>query len=176
METIATDAVLLVQFVGDGIHISLWRHRLVESCVEHAHVRQARHQLLHGIHALQVGRVVQRRQVRALFEGFQHLVGQEHALVELLAAMHHAVTYGINLVKTLDDTNLGVGQQREDELHALGVLRYVVHNLTLLAIGELHLYKGTVQAYTLGTATGHHTLVVHVVQCVLDGGRTTIQY
>jgi len=112
---------------------------------------------------------VQGSQVRALFKLLQHFVSQDNTLVELLTAMHHAVAHGINLVKTLDDTNLRISEQREDELHTLGMLGNVVHNLLLLTIGQLHLHKGTVQAHTLGTATGHHTLIVHVVQCVLDG-------
>ena len=29
--------------------------------------------------------------------------------------------------------------------------------------------EGTVQAYTLSTATGHHTLIIHIVQGVLNG-------
>ena len=88
--------------------------------------------------------------------------------------MHHAVTYGIDFLQVLDDTNLGIGQQREDELHTFGMLGDVVHDLLFLTIGELHLDKCTVQAHALSTTTGHHTLVVHVVQCVLDRGRTTV--
>ena len=63
METIAANAVLLVKLVGNGIHKGLWRHGLVEGSVKHAHLRQSRHQLLHGIHTLQVGRVMKRSQV-----------------------------------------------------------------------------------------------------------------
>ena len=55
--------------------------------------------------------------------------------------MHHAMTYSINLIETLDDTNLRIGKQRENELHALGMLGNVVHNLLFLAIGKLYLYK-----------------------------------
>ena len=63
MEAIATHAILLIELVGDGIHISLGGHGLMEGGIEHAHLRQTRHQLLHGVHTLQVGRVVQRSQV-----------------------------------------------------------------------------------------------------------------
>jgi hypothetical protein len=44
----------------------------------------------------------------------------------------------------------------------------IVHNLLLLAIGQLHLYESIVQANALSTTTGHHALIVHVVQGVLD--------
>ena len=83
----------------------------MESGIKDTDLRQTRHRFLDSIDTLQVGWVVQRSQVRALFEGLQHLVSEDNALIELLTAVHHTVTYGVNLVKTLDDTNLRVGQQ-----------------------------------------------------------------
>ena len=163
VEAIATDAVLLVELVGDGVHKSLGRHGLVESGIEHTHLRQTRHQLLHSVYTFQIGGVVQGSEVGALFESLQHLVGEEHALVELLTAVHHTMTHSVDLIKTLDDTNLRVCEQREDELHTLSMLRDIVHNLLLLTIGQFHFHKSTVQTYALSTTTGHHGLIVHVV-------------
>ena len=195
METIAAHAVLLIQLVGDSIHISLGRHGLMEGGIKNTYLRQTRHQFLHGINTLQVSGVVQRSQVADGLESLQYLVSEDNALVELLTSMHHAVTDGIDFLQIFDDTDFRVGQQREDELHTLRMLGDIVHNLllltigelylyksavqaytlgTTLTIGELYLYKSAVQAYTLGTTAGHHTLVVHVVQCVLDRGRTTV--
>ena len=111
METIAAYTIFLIQLVGDGIHISLSRHCLVEGGIEDTHLRQARHQFLHGIHTLQVSRVVQGSQVRALLKGLQHLVSQHYRLIELLATMHHTMAHSINLIETLDDANLWVCQQ-----------------------------------------------------------------
>ena len=144
MEAIATNAILLVQLVGNGIHESLRRHGLMEGGVEYAYLRQAGHQLLHSVHTLQVGGVMEGSQIRALLKHLQHLVGKDHALVELLATVHHAMTYGINLAEVFDYTNLRIGEQGEDELHAFGVLGNIVHDLLLLAIGQLHLHKGTI--------------------------------
>ena len=83
----------------------------MEGGVEHTHLGQARHQLADGVHTLQVGGVVQRGQVDALLEDVEHLLGQHHRLVELLAAVHHAVADGVDLVEALDDADLGVGEQ-----------------------------------------------------------------
>ena len=168
MKTIATHTVLLVQIVRDSVHISLSRHGLVEGGVEHTYLRQTWHQLLNSINTLQVSGVVQGSQIRALLESLQNLVGKNHALIEFLAAVHHTVTYSVDLLQIFDHTDFGIGKQREDKLNTLGMLGDIVHNLLLLAIGQLYLYKGIVQAYTLGTTTGHHTLIVHVVQGVLD--------
>ena len=89
--------------------------------------------------------------------------------------MHHAVAYGINLVETLDDSNLGVGEQRENKLHALGMLGNVVLNLTFLAIGEFHFHECAIESHALSAARCHHALVIHVVQCILNGRATTIK-
>ena len=43
-----------------------------------------------------------------------------------------------------------------------------MHDLLLLTIGQLYLHKGIVQTYALSTSAGHHALIVHIVQCVLD--------
>ena len=82
--------------------------------------------------------------------------------------MHHAMANSIYFIQTLDNTNLWICQQREDELYALSMLRDLVIDLLLFTIGQLNLYKSTVQANTLSTTTGHHTLIVHIVQSVLD--------
>ena len=174
METITTDTVLLVELIRDGIHICLGRHGLMERCIEYTYLRQTRHQLLHRIHTFQIGRVVKWSQIRTLLESLQYLIGENNRLVELLTTMHHAVTDGIDLIETLDHTDLRIGQQREDELHALRMFGDVVHNLFLLTISQLHLHKGAIETYTLSATTGHHTLIVHIVQGVLDRGRTTV--
>ena len=82
--------------------------------------------------------------------------------------MHHTMTYGIDLVETLNHTNLRIGEQRENELHTFSMLRDVVHDLLFLTIGQLHLHKGIVQANALSTTASHNALVIHVVQSVLD--------
>ncbi len=78
METITTDAVLLIQFVRNGVHISLSRHGLMEGCVEHAHLRQSGHQLLNSVNPLKVCGVVQRSKVRTLLKGLENLVGKDY--------------------------------------------------------------------------------------------------
>ena len=111
---------------------------------------------------------MQRSQVGALLKHLQHLIVEQHALVELLAAMHHAVTHGVDFLEVLDGPNLGVGEQREDELHTLGVLGNVVHDGFLLAIGEFHFHESAVQTHALGPTRGQHLFGIHVIERVLD--------
>ena len=140
----------------------------MESCIKHTYLRKTWHEFLYSIDTFQVSWVVQRSKVRALLEGLQNLVGKNHTLIELLTTMHHTMTYCINLIKTLNHTNLWIGEQREDELYTLSMLRNVVHNLLFLTIGKLNLYESAIETYTLSTTTGHHALIVHVIQSVLN--------
>ena len=78
------------------------------------------------------------------------------------------MTNCINLIKALDNTNLRIRQQREDKLHALGMLGDIMHDLSLLAIGKFHFHKRAIKANALSATAGHHALVVHIVQGVLD--------
>ena len=175
VEAVAAHAVLLVQVVRNGVKVRVGGHRLVERSVENTYLRQAGHQLADGLHALEVGRVVQRCEVDALLEGLEYLVVDYHALVKLLASVHHSVPYGVDFVKAFDYSDFGVGEQGEDELHALGVLRDVVHYLFLGAVGHLHLDERPLEADALGAARCHDRLVVHVVKCVLDGRAAAVQ-
>ena len=139
----------------------------MECCVEDTHLGQSWHQFLHGVHTLQVSGIMQWSQIRALLECLEHLVSKNHRLVELLATVHHTVTHSINLAEVFYNTDFRVGKQREDELHALCMLGDVVHYLLFLTVSELYFHESAVESHALSAAAGHHTLVVHIVQCVL---------
>ena len=63
VETIATNAILLVQLVRNGIHISLRRHGLMECSVEYTNLWEVWHQLANSVYALEVCWVVERSEV-----------------------------------------------------------------------------------------------------------------
>ena len=111
VESIATYAIFLIQFVRYGIHIGIVWHSLVEGCVEHTNLWKTWHQFRYGIHALEVCGVVKWSEVAALLKHLEHLVGEQHTLVELLSAMHHTVTHGVYLVQVFDNTDFWVGKQ-----------------------------------------------------------------
>ena len=145
VEAVTANAVLLVQLVGHGIHVGIVRHSLVESGVEHAHLGHVGQDSRDGVHALQIGRVVQRSQVVAGFKGSQHLRRQQDRLAELLAAVHHAMAHGINFVHGLHHAILGAGQRLQDEFHTGCVLRDVLLQDFLLAVGQGQLQERVLQ-------------------------------
>ena len=150
METITAHTIILIQFIRNSIEICVLRHCLMERCIKHTNLRQVRHQLRNGLHSLKICRIVKRSKVTALLKYLQNLIVKNNTLVELLTAVHHAMTDSIDLAKVFDYTNFRIGKQREDELHTFCVLWDVVHHLLLLAIGKLYLHKGAIKTYTLG--------------------------
>lgn len=83
----------------------------MEGCIEHAYLRQTGHKLADGLNTLEVGRIVQRSQVDALFKSLEHLVGKHHALVELLASVHHTVANGVDFIEVFNNADFRIGEQ-----------------------------------------------------------------
>ena len=103
VEAVAADLVLAVVFVGERIDVGLFGHGLVEGGVEGPGHGDAGQDLLAGLDADDVGRVVQRRQRDALFQGVQDGFGDRHGAVEFFAGVDHAVADGEYFSFVLDD-------------------------------------------------------------------------
>ena len=58
MEAVTADLVLLVVLIRQGIRIGLVGHRLMEGCVEYAHLGNRRQKGRYGIYAFQVGGIM----------------------------------------------------------------------------------------------------------------------
>ena len=88
----------------DGVGVGVRRHRLVERGVEDRDLRHVGEELRRDLDALEVGRVVQRRQRDQVGDRGDHLVVDQHRLGEAVAAVDDAVA---RPRRTLD-----VGQRR----------------------------------------------------------------
>ena len=140
METVTAHAPLLEHLVRDGIHISLLRHCLVESSIEHCYLWNIWHELLHSHDALEVGWVVERAEHRALLDNVDELVGHKARLGNLHCAMEHAVTHSLNLVGRLQHAILWIEKVlREHELNGSSMLKHEMldNDLVTLVVGEL---------------------------------------
>ena len=171
MEAVTADLVLGIVLIGQGVHVGLGGHGLMEGGVEHGHHGDAGHDLGAGADADQVGGVVQRSQGVAVLDGLQHLVGDQDGLVESLAAVDHPVTHSIDLLHAGDHAVLLVHKGVQNGLdglgmgghgHVNGVLLFLTGDLGL--IGEL-----AVDADALAQALGQQLAVFGVQQLILQG-------
>ena len=147
----------------------------MEGRVEHTDLGNLGQQSGDGVDTLDVGRVVERGQIVALGEVGHHLGSEANALVELLAAVHHAVAYGIEFVKILEHGVVAGGEHLEDPLHTGSVLGDGALHLVFLAV-ELDGDEGIGQADLLDAAGGDDAAVVHIVKCILDATASAVQY
>ena len=136
MEAVTADAVLLIQLIGNGIHVGVIGHGLMESSVEHTHLRNVGQQSRNGSHTLQVGRIVERSQVVACRDGIERLLVEDYRLAEAFAAVHDAMAYRTQFLKRFQRAIFLARQRLKDELHAYGVFRYVFFQNDFLAIGQ----------------------------------------
>ena len=177
MEAVAANLVLLIVFIGQGVHIGLGGHRLVEGGVEHGHLG---HVLAHdggaGVDAGDVGGVVERCQGDAVLQSLHDLVGDEDGLVEGLAAVHHAVTHSVDLLHGADDTVVLVHQSVQHGLDGLGMGGHGhidgVQDLLALhlgLVGEL-----AVDADALAQALGQQRAGLGIEQLILQGRAASV--
>ena len=87
---VTADAVLFIELVRNTVEVSLLRHRLVESRIEHGDLREAREELRGAFHAGCVSRFVERSKKRDAADVVDDFLRDTFAL-DVLAAMHDAV-------------------------------------------------------------------------------------
>ena len=170
VEAVAADAVVLVVFIRNGVHIGLAGHGLVERGVKHGdHRHVVAHDGAAGVDAGDVGGVVQRRKRRALFERGHDGVVDLDGAGELLTAVDDTVADGVDLLHGGDHTVLGAGQLVDDRSNGLGVGGHrQVFVKDRLAADERGVLQVTVDTDALAQALGQKVLGLHVDQLIFQ--------
>ena len=171
VEAVAADAVVLVIFIRDGIHIGLAGHGLVERSVKHGdHWHVVAHDGAAGVDAGDVGGIVQRGKRRALLKGGHDGIVDLDRAGKLLAAVDDAVTDGVDLFHGGDHTVLGAGQLVDDRGDGFGVGGHrQVFVKDRLAADERGVLEVTVDADALAQTFGQDVFGLHVDQLILQG-------
>ena len=78
MEAVASHFIILIILIRKSVHISLFWHCLVESCVKYTYHRSVRHQFLACCNTDQICRIVKRRKLVALLYCFLHFVSDHN--------------------------------------------------------------------------------------------------
>ena len=155
--------ILCVYLVRHCVEVCVVGHCAVECIVENCYLRGVWQQMVDGADAGKMALVVNRCEVDEALDAFLYLWSDDAALVEDVATLHDAVSYGVNLVKAFDGSYLWVCEAFEDQLDTFLVCWEVAHDFLFRAVRELHLYECVVDADTLNTTLCEDALVVHVV-------------
>ncbi len=134
----------------------------MKSGVEHSHTRHTREKTLAGLNTLQIGRIVQRCQGGALTNAVFHRFIDLHRLGETLAAVHHPVTYGLDLGEVLEHALLRVDQLVANRLHGAVVVHNAKHFLRGSLAAALINKTRRLQPYAFNQTLAQHRLVAHV--------------
>ena len=129
---VTADAVLFIELVRNAVEVSLLRHGLVESRIEHGDLRETREELGSAFHAGSVCRFVERCKERDAADVVDDFLRDLFAL-DVLAAMHDAVADSFDGVGEL----LGV-EESLDLIDGFG-MRGAVEVEVNLAFGTLSL-------------------------------------
>ena len=176
VETITTDTIFLIQLIRQTIHISLSRHRLMESRIEYTHLRNTRNQRFHSGNTFQVSRIMQRSQVRTFNNFIQYFFCQQNTGSELLTTMYHTMTYRINFLIILDATIRIICQYTQDKLNTSLMFWNILFQDHLLTILICQFQESARQTDLFNTTLGHHIARSHIKQLIFDRTTTAIQY
>ena len=175
VEAVAAHVVLGVILHGQGIHEGRLGHRLVEGGVKHAHLGNAGQHGLDGLDTSHVHGVVQRSNAVALAYHVLHLVGDEDAAAELLAAMHHAVTHGVDFLQILDAAIFRMNQRVEDSLDGTLVVGEAQVNVLLATVIKFQFDETVGQTDFFNTTLGQGLVLLDLDEFILGRTAATIQ-
>ena len=137
VEAVTSYFILIIVCIGQAVHIRLFRHGLVERCIEYTYHGGARHQLLTRVDSDQVRRVVQRCKVVAFFHCFFHFLCNDCGGCKFFSPMYHTVSNRSDLVQALNNAGVGICQGVDHKLDGLGMGRHCLVGLYLFAACRL---------------------------------------
>ena len=169
VEAIAAHSVFLIYLIRESVHIRAGRHCLVKSSVEHTHLWHVGHNLADSLDAHDVGWVVERSQVVAFLHLGDNLVGDEHARIEFLASVHHAVAYGVDFSEILDAAIFSACQIVEDDADSHIMVWHRRGDCHLFAVvfefqervGQTHFFHAALGEDVLRVVVEFNQLVFH---------------
>ena len=166
MESVSSYLVFLIIFIRKSVQVRFCRHGLMERSVKHANHRYSRHQLLTGMDTNQVGRIVKRRQIAALFDCLDGLFCNQGGCGKRLPSVDGAVAYRPYLVKTLDYSGICIGQSVQHHLDCLSMGGHRGNSYFLLSSCRLISDPASVNPYSLAKSLGQYCLRCGIDQLV----------
>gem|GEM_PF-6105331 len=173
MEPIFANAVLLIVFIRNRIHIGFCRHGLEEGGIEHSHLRSIRHELLACSDASDRCFVVERSELCQLFDLRYDLIVDEGGAIEVFATMHDTVTDRTDLVKRCDDWFVSRKKGIYDEFECFSVIFQRLLDQDLIIVNTM-LAESIGRTNTLAQTTRKHLIRIEIDELILERRRSCI--
>ena len=177
--TVAAHAVFRIILVGQGVHICLRLHGLMECRIEGDDLRHVRKHMRDRMYTEQVGGIVQGREIAADLYLLQHVVVDERTSREEVRTLYDTVSYGLDIVEASEHTVPGINEGLQQELHSDLMVGYrLFHTIRLLACRLVRQFPFG-KAYLLHDALGKKFIdfiALHIEKLVLDRRAAAIDY
>ena len=168
VETVTADAVFLVIFVGESVHVCKVGHCLMESRVENGDLRHAGEKLLESVYALEICGIVERSERDAFFNRVLDGFGYFHRTAEFAAAVQDSVSHGFYLADVGHNAALFIGEGFYEHLYRVRVIRlrrqgFVGFHFAHLAVsvGEFVRKSGEIRCELLKDAVAQFRALRH---------------
>ena len=104
MESVFTDAVVLICFIRNRIEICLRPHGLMERSIEYRHHRYAGNQLTAGFDAVEIRWIMKRRQIDTFLQCIHNGIIDNDGIRIFLSGMDDTMPHSVDLVQRLQCT------------------------------------------------------------------------
>ncbi len=174
VESVATDGIFFIVFIGDRENIAFRRHRLMERCIKDSDHRNIRSEYFTaGSHGDCLRRVVKGTEFTQIIYGIDYFIGHQSALLIDLAAVEDSVSNGDDLADIVDYFSFAGSHLLHDFKESLLVCREIHLLFDLCTAGDAVRDKAA-GTYTLAVSLADHLFVVHLDQLIFKAAGTGI--
>ena len=108
METITTDTIVFIIRIRKRIHISFFRHCLVECSIKYSNLWYVRHNSLTSFNTLNIWWVMQWSKRCTFFQSIHNCRCNQYGISKFFTTMYYTVTNCINFIHGFNNTKLSI--------------------------------------------------------------------
>ena len=176
MEAVTAYLIVLVCLVGQSVHIVRLLHGHAPAGIEYRYHGYAGHDGHAAADAHKVGGIVERSERNAVLNCLKNFVVDEDRIIQLLAAMEHAMAHRVYLTHVLYYADLGIRKNLQNHGDSVLVVLHILLLLALIALGGLVGDHGAGYSYALTDALCYHAAVIEIYELILQGRAACVDY
>ena len=164
VKTVAANTVFFVVFIRQSIHVCIVGHCLMKSRIKNGNLRNPFHNLLASLDSCKVCGVVERPELKALFNSIFNIVRHKHRTAEFFRTVQNAVTDSVDFVHRRDNAVLGVCECFDNNLNGCCMVRHFIgQSLYVFALVRRHLVSECAFGTDLFAVTFcENALIIHI--------------
>jgi hypothetical protein len=175
MKTVTANAAVPVPRIGDRIGVRMGRHRLVPGGIHDRAVGYLRQDRSRCGNALNIRRVVKRREILDLTKRLDNSVIHDDRFLELLTTVDDAVSHRFDLVHRRNRAVIRTQQRIHDQLNRFRMVGAFVIDLEFIAAGNFVQDPRSCLGHALHDAVGQNVPLIPVVKLIFNRRTTAVE-